>query len=90
MPTFIISYDAKADKDGANALGERIKKLGKSWHEVGTTVVLHSDEFTADQLYDHLRPHVGEGGKLLIIKSGVEHAAIGLDEHDAALLKQIL
>lgn len=90
MPTFIIAYDAKADSNKKNPLSDVISKLGQNWHEVGTTVVLHSDEHTVEQLRDLLLPYVGDGGKLLVVKSGVEHAAAGLDEREAELLKRML
>lgn len=90
MPTFIIAYDAKAANNGGNPLSRVISKLGQYWHEVGTTVVLHSDEHTVAQLRDLLLPHVGDGGKLLVVKSGVEHAAVGLEPHEADLLKRML
>lgn len=90
MPTFIISYDANAADNGGNALSETIKTLGQQWHEVGTTVVLHTDQHTVEQIRDLLLPHVGEDGKLLVVKSGVQHASAGLDEGEVKLLKRIL
>lgn len=90
MATFVILYDGMSGKNGDGDLREAITALGPHWFGMRSTAIVHSDAYTVDQLRDLLRRHMGDAGKLLLLKSGVEHALLGIDAPDADLLKEML
>lgn len=58
MAVYIVSYDI-SDHNDESSCRAAIKKF--DWHEVGESAYLVSTSFTAQEIYDKLKPFVGKG-----------------------------
>lgn len=90
MATFIVLYEGAPGEHYDEAFREAISAIGPAWFGIPSAGIVHTDSYTAEQLGDVLRPHVNQHGKCLIVKSGVEHASVGLNDVDANLLTKLL
>lgn len=90
MPTFIISYDSAVDENAHVRMRHAIAQIGVSWQGLPSFAVMHSDLHTVEEVRDLLRAHVGEGGRLLVVKSGVQAACAGFAPEDSKCLKALL
>lgn len=90
MATFIVLYDGGSSGNHDGDWREVISAIGPAWFGIGSTAIVHTASHTLDQLTDMLRPQVNEHGKCLIVKSGVEHASLGLDARDVDLVAELL
>lgn len=89
MSTFIISYDLKTPGKNYDDLIKAIESYGTWWHHFGSTWCIVTEK-TAAQVRDHLKQHMDNNDKLLVVKSGGEGAWFGFNDKGSQWLKDNL
>ena len=89
MRSYLLAYDLDAPGKDHPPLIEALKKFPLSWRHLDTVWIVKTD-WTVKQVRDHVKPHLGTTGKLLVLELSGEGAWSGLNDEAVAWLIQNL
>lgn len=65
MKSYLVTYDLIKRKDYPELI-KALESYKTTWHCLGSVWILKTDK-TAAQIFDHLRPHIDQDDKLIVI-----------------------
>jgi hypothetical protein len=90
MPCYLIGYDLISPGKDYGDLIKAIKALGSGWcHCLDSTWII-TNSGSATDIRDALTPHLDSNDKLLVIKTSVPAAWLGLDDERSKWLRETL
>jgi hypothetical protein len=85
MRSYLLVYELDPPAKDDAPLTEAIKKFPLSWRHRDSVWIVKSD-WAVKQVRDHVKPHIGNAGKLLVLELSGEGAWAGLSDEAVAWL----
>jgi hypothetical protein len=85
MRSYLIAYELIPPGTDVTPLLDAIKEFPLAWRDLDSVGVVKTD-WTVKQVRDHLKPHIGSAGKLLVLELSGEGAWAGLSDEAVAWL----
>jgi hypothetical protein len=79
MKSYLISCDLKGPSPNYAGLVEAMKKFPLSWRHIDPSWIVRTD-WSAKQVRDHVKPHIGATDGLLVLELTGEGAWTGLGD----------
>jgi hypothetical protein len=79
MKTYLIGYDLNRPRQDYAGLIDAIKQFPLSWHHLDSAWIVKTD-WSAKQVRDHVKAHIGSTDKLLVMELSGEGAWTGLND----------
>jgi hypothetical protein len=79
MKTYLIGYDLNRPRQEHAGLTEAIKSFPLSWQHLDSAWIVKTD-WSAKQVRDHVKAHIGSTDKLLVVELAGEGAWTGLND----------
>ena len=79
MKTYLIGCDFNRPAQDYAGLIDAMKTFLLSWHHLGSAWIVKSD-WSAKQVRDHVKGHIHNGDKLLVVELTGEGAWAGLND----------
>ena len=89
MKGYLIAYDLDPSGTDHSHVIQAIKKFPLSWRHLDSVWIVKTD-WSVKQVRDHVKPHIGAAGKLLVLELAGEGAWAGLGDPAVAWLVENL